>query len=188
MFFHHFPLPSEVMSHSTISPICQSWFTAIRKWKCFISFEWSIFRIQLSRLQPLKRDWTSLPCCCECQTSAQTHEPPSLPLHHSPGCTVLQDTPSEADSQEVPEHSRETVKPRSSFIGSVLSHALSTCNPASAGWQQTFHHRNQHFWSYLRISDTSIALSSSFLMSPVVAEPPRLSRLAGAGSPYRSPV
>lgn len=120
-----------------------------QKVKCFISFERNIFRRQLSSLLPLKRDWTSLPCCCECQTSAQIHGPPSSPLHQNPGCTILQDSPREEDTQ-VPEHSRRTLKPSSAFTGSVLSHGhfqLITWRQPS---HMVNHYRNQHFWSHLR--------------------------------------
>lgn len=131
-----------------------------QKMKCFISFERSIFRRQRVSLQPLKRDCTSLPCCCECQTSAQTHEPPFSSLHHSPGCVLLQHTPREGDSQEVPEHSRKTVNPSRSFTGSVLWHGLSTCNWASAEWHGK--HLIITISTFDHISDTSMALSTSF--------------------------
>lgn len=187
MFFHRLPLPSKVMSHSTIFPICQSRLTAIRKWN--VSFHLS--GAFLGDNSPDCSLWRGIERASLAAVSARhLHKPMSLPPHPcttaSPGCTVLQDTPSEEDSQEVPEHSRITVKLRSSFTGSVLSHGLSTHNPESAEWHSKYFIIK--ISTFDRISDTSIALSTSLFSSPVVAEPPRLSSLAGRGSPYRSPV
>lgn len=150
MFFHRFPLPSEVMFHSTISPICQSWLTAIRKWN--VAFHLS--RAFSADSSPACRLWREIEWASLAAVSARhLHKPMSLPPQPSttaqaaPFCMTLEGRKTHKKCQSTAGKLWNPAVPsQQEFLH--MDFQLATRHQLSD--TPTLHHQNQHFWSYLR--------------------------------------
>lgn len=179
MFFHGFPLPSTVMSHSAIFPICQSQLTAIRKWNVPFYLSGAF----LGDNFPACSLWRGIEQTSLAAVSARhLHKPTSLPPHPSntgqaaPFCKTLQ--------------VRETHNKCQSTAGKHW-------NPGVPS-QEVFFHMDFQLATQHHLSDTaniSSSKSALLIISQILplfyhllSFPSRLSNPAGMGFPYRSPV